>query len=851
MPARAMVRAVLSPFVWRMAWRETRHAWRRMLWFALALAVGVGAFVAVDAFCRGLEDVVDTQGRELLGADLRILARQRPTAEADAWLEQQMVEARGADVSRVESFASMAYFPRADQTRLVSVKAIEGDYPFYGLLETVPDSAARAFRRGRRALVDDTVLLQLGVEVGDLVRVGRVDYEIVGRLLQSPGQSATAALLGPRIYLPAAELDEGLRQMGSRVRFEYYYRLPPGQDAEQVARALEDGLQQHRLESRTVEESQEGWDRSIRRLRRYLHLSGFVALLLGVLGVGSAVHLHLTQKRESLLTLRCLGSRPADAVAVYGVQILLAGVLAALVGLVLGGAAAVAMPGVLQTFFPLPLQPTLAPRTVILGLLVGVGAALGSAWIPLHALQRIPPALALQTAGFPAPGGRRAAGLRLLVLCVLVWAFALLETGRAGLSLGFVAGMMAALGVLYATSRGLAACVRRYLAPQWSYVIRQGLANLYRPHNQTFLATSVVGLVTCLIVTLQVVRDTLLAELTEVSSGAEPNLVLFDIQSDQTDEIRARVEQQGLEVLDMVPIVNMRLAAVRGVSIEELRRVHEIPDWTLTREYRSTYRSELAATEELVAGAWFDALPGHDPEESRVPVSVEEQMARRLRVGPGDELVFNVQGALVKTFVASLREVDWRRVRPNFFVVFPVGVLEDAPQFHVLVTRSESAEQAAALQRDLVLAYPNVSSIDLSTILRVADQLLSSIQLSVRFMALFGLLSGLLVLVSSLLLTRLQRRDETLLLRMLGASRRQLVTIQSVEFLALGLVASLSGLLLAVAASAVLARAAFDATLVLSAASLLPATVGVLVVVWIVGKLSSAPLSSPAGQTPL
>jgi putative ABC transport system permease protein len=244
----------------------------------------------------------------------------------------------------------------------------------------------------------------------------------------------------------------------------------------------------------------------------------------------------------------------------------------------------------------------------------------------------------------------------------------------------------------------------------------------------------------------------------------------------------------------------MRLAAVKGRTVEQIRKDPQrtIPNWAVRREYRSTYRSGLVDSERLVTGTWHERVKGAT---SPVPVSVEEGLAKTLKVSLGDELVFDIQGVAIKTVVASLREVDWRRLQPNFFVVFPLGVLEEAPSFHILVTRVGSSVKSAELQRALVKRFPNVSTIDLTLVLQTVDSLLSKISFVIRFMALFTVGTGLIVLVASILAGRYQRLQESVLLRTLGASRRQILCILVIEYFTLGSLASLTGILLSVAAS--------------------------------------------------
>ncbi|MEK7729527.1 MAG: FtsX-like permease family protein, partial [candidate division KSB1 bacterium] len=264
-----------------------------------------------------------------------------------------------------------------------------------------------------------------------------------------------------------------------------------------------------------------------------------------------------------------------------------------------------------------------------------------------------------------------------------------------------------------------------------------------------------------------------------------------------------------LSVLQQVPVVTMRLEEINGKNVRELQKdtTNGIPSWALRREYRSSYRASLNDNEKLLSGVLQKQVSS--PSDT-IRVSVDEGIAKTLKLKLGDALVFDVQGVPVKTVLGSLREVNWRRLMPSFYILFPPGALENAPQFHVLVTRVPDAASSARLQRTVVQAFPNVSAIDLTLVLRTADNILSKVAFVIRFMALFSILTGLTVLASAVSTSRYQRLQESVLLRTLGASRRQVLKIMALEYLFLGALAALTGLLLAFAGSWALARFVFE-----------------------------------------
>lgn len=389
-------------------------------------------------------------------------------------------------------------------------------------------------------------------------------------------------------------------------------------------------------------------------------------------------------------------------------------------------------------------------------------------------------------------------------------------------------------------AKAIAASARKLLSTRLPFVLRQGLANLYRPNNRTVLLMLSLGMGTFLILTLFFVHETLLRQLSVSREENRPNAILFDIQPDQHEAVAALVRSLGMEVLQHAPIVTMRLTSIKGRDVESILADpnRETPRWALSREYRSTYRDHLTDTETSLAGQW----PPSDRAllmDAAVPISIEEGIAKDLGVWMGDDITFNVQGVPMLTRVANVRKVEWRRVQPNFFVVFPTGVLEDAPSFHVMATRVRSAQESATLQQSVVRHFPNVSAIDLTLIIQTIDSIVSRIASVIRFMAMFSVVTGLLVVIAALSTGRYQRLQESMLLRTLGASRRRILHILTAEYLCLGLFAGLTGIVLALAAAWALAAFVFKVSFVPALASIGIALTATSLVTVLAGLFSS------------
>ena len=358
-------------------------------------------------------------------------------------------------------------------------------------------------------------------------------------------------------------------------------------------------------------------------------------------------------------------------------------------------------------------------------------------------------------------------------------------------------------------SRFIIWSVRKYFPEKAAFTTRQGLANLYRPNNQTLILVVTIGLGTALITTLLLSQDLLLDKVKLSSSGSQPNMVLFDIQSDQVDDVVAITEKDSLPVIQEVPIVTMQLHSLQGRNVEVIKAdsTSKIRNWVLRREYRVTYRDHLIDSEELFAGEWYPEVK--NPNDS-IFISLDKGLAEDMHVALGDALTFNVQGALIPCYVGSIREIDWQRVQTNFLVVFPTGVLEEAPKFHVLLTRYEAIEKSAAFQQKVVRKYPNISIIDLDLILKTVDEVLGKISFVIQFMAFFSIITGVIVLIGAVNISKFQRMQEAVLLRTIGASRKQIIRINFMEYFFLGSIASFTGIIIAILAAWGLAYFSFE-----------------------------------------
>jgi putative ABC transport system permease protein len=795
------------PWLFTMAWRDSRRNRSRLLLFISSIILGIAALVATFSFGYNLQNDIDKQAKTLVGADL-VVESNKPTPAS----LKPLLDSIGDMRSQERSFASMVYFVKDSGTRLVQVRALDGNYPFYGALETSPAAAGRNFRKGMQALVDKTLMLQFNAAIGDSIQVGDLKFAIAGILNKAPGRNTISTTVAPPVYIPLQYLDStGLVQKGSRIAYNYYYKFNNEAAIQQVVNTLEPKLDQAGMDYDTVEERKRNTGRSFEDFTQFLSLISFIALLLGCIGVASAIHIYIREKISSIAILRCLGVNSTQAFFIYLIQITGIGLLGSILGATLGTLIQKVLPIVLEDFLPVDVTISISWVAIAQGLALGVVISILFALLPLVSVRKVSPLytlrLSFETVRFRDP----VKWLVYALIVAFVFGFCKWQIGSWMQAASFTIGIVLAFLVLVIVARLLMFMVRRFFPGSWNYLWRQGFANLYRPNNQTITLVTTIGLGVAFIGTLYFIQDILISRVSLTASGNQPNMVLFDIQSGQKDSVSRLAQQYQLPVVQEVPIVTMRIEEVNGQNAEDVRNdtSSRISERTFEWEFRVTYRDSLTDSEKLKEGKLYPRV--NSPNEP-IYISVDQEYARRVRLQMGDTVLFNVQGTLVKTIVGSMREVDWQRVQTNFRVVFPKGVLEEAPQFHVLITRVPSPEVSAKFQQAVVRRYPNISIIDLGLILSVLDDVLGKIGFVIRFMAGFSIITGLIVLIASVLISKFQRMQESVLLRTLGASRRQILIITSLEYFFLGALASATGILLAMAGSWALAEYSFDAS---------------------------------------
>ncbi|MFB0905287.1 MAG: ABC transporter permease [Nonlabens sp.] len=811
-----------------MSWRDAKASRVRLLLFMASIILGIAAVVSIQLFSTNLKENIQLQSKALMGADFIIDSRQLPTERAQA-----IIDSLHPDASEV-NFVSMIAFPKGAGTKLVKVRALKGDFPFYGTIDTEPVSAASTYQDAGGALVDATLMLQFDIKPGDSIKVGELTLPITGSLKSIPGTTAISTSVAPPVIIPNRFVESTeLLQFGSRKEYQFFYKVSDTLNLSQFEKKISPILDAENSDLDTHTSTSARLGKGYNNVGKFLYLAAFIALLLGCIGIASSVHIYIKEKLRSIAVLKCMGASRKQSFLIFLIQIAGIGVVGGLVGSFIGVGLQVLFPYILQDFLPFALEISISLQPILIGVFLGLFMSVLFALLPLIRTWYVSPLEVLRVNEQASKGPRKVRFFIFAAILVFLFLFSFWLLEDALYALSFVGATLITFAILAGTALWCMKLIRTYFPKRWGFTSRQSLLNLFRPNNQTVVLVVAIGLGTFLISTLYFTKDILLAKTDIEQSTEKANIIILDVQTDQRDAFKKQLTSNDLPILDNIPLVTMRMHKLKDQLVNEIRQdsTSQIRGWILNHEFRTTYRNVLIDSEEVIEGEWVPELKSGDP----VEISISDNLAADAKVGVGDAIVFNVQGVLMETIVGSIRKVDWGQIQLNFSIVFPKGVLEKAPQFNVITTAVANEEASAKLQRELVAQFPNVSVIDLRQVYSILEDILGKISWIINFMAFFSILTGIIVLIGSVRTSKYQRIKECVLLRTLGAKNTQILKITALEYVFLGLLGSLVGILLALLSSLCLALFVFKEPFVPSLIPFLVFLPGITLLVLAIG----------------
>ena len=820
-------------WVWKMAWRDARNNFSRLFLFVASLITGIAAVVALDSLNYSLQQDIERNARELLGADLVVNGEKPyPQELRIAFDSLKLPEAKEIDM------ASMVLFLHNQKSRLIRLVAMEGDFPFYGKIETQPSDAYEKMKKGGYAMLDETLASQYEVSSDDSLKVGNSVFKVAGIVTRIAGGGGLMSTFTPSVYISLGDLDSTrLVQFGSRVNYKHYYQIGSEARVEEIVDEFKTVIRRQGYSYETVEGRKEGLGRGFSSIYQFFSLLAFVALILGCMGVASSVHIYAREKREEVAVLRCVGSSGWQAFNIFFIQIFLLGIIGSIIGSFLGLGIQQIIPVFIKDLIPFEMGFAISWKSLLLGFSVGAVVSVLFSMLPLVAVRFVPPLTVLRSEYEGQRIFSRTKVIAIVLIAAFPIAFASLQARSWYTGSMFFLGLAGALAILTIVAIVLLYLVRRFFPHGAGFIWRHALSSLFRPNNQTRVLMVTIGLGAFIISTLNIVEQSMLGQVEFTGQENQSNTILFDIQPSQRDGVIQLMKDNDLKINQVVPIVTCRLSHVKGRSVEDLQRdtTDNVSNWAIRREYRVTYRDSLHHAEKLIEGTLHEKKNTRDS----VWVTISEGMLDNLDIKIGDSLVFDIQGIPVKAFISGVREVDWPKDPPNFIFVFPPGVLENAPQVYVTATRVDKPEQANRFQQSLVTQYPNVSLLDLRLILTTVNELFDKLGLIIRFLALFSIITGLVVLAGAVMNSKFVRIKENVLLRTIGARTRQITRITLIEYAYLGLFSALTGMVLSLGGGYLLTKFFFEITFAFDWKELLIISLGVVLLTVAIGWFNS------------
>jgi putative ABC transport system permease protein len=807
-------------FVLLMAWREIRASWRRLVFFFVCVAIGVGAIVALRSMIQTVRNELTRESRALIAADVAIAGNRPWTPEVRADLEKRFATAPIVARQETVDVATMVRPPDgkgAAVARMVELRGVQEGFPFYGKVLLQDGSEfSHTMLANHGALVRPELLSQLGIDVGDSLLVGGVPFTIRGVIAQEPGRRVGAFSFGSRVMVDLEDLRQtGLLAFGSRANYQILLKMQEA-GVQSLVEDIRRDFRSRFINARSFRSTEDQIGEDLVRAENYLSLVGFVILVLGGIGVWSVTRVFVRQKIRSVAILKCVGATTRQVLSAYVLQVVVLGFTGSALGVALAAAGLASIPASIAASFG-STSYGLTASAVWQGVSVGLLVSLLFSLVPLLEVRRVKPLLLLRggtTAGLAGPAGYpawwRIAGMRarfagidwtqagaaVLVGAALV-AVAGWQAGSLRVGLIVCAGFAGIALLLHIAATGVVRAVRPVARTRW-FPLRHAVLNLARPGNQTRVILLAVGIGSFFVIGVRSLQANLLQQFSlELSSGGA-DMFLIEILPAQVAPVRAFLESRkaaGAGVPRLIPVLRARVTGVRGKT-SSLDSIEDVRERGLGREYTITYRDHLEANEKVVDGAFWPAS-SQSPAAGNAPVevSIEKGLRERSRIAVGDTMRFDVAGRVIEARVSSVRDVQWEDARSGgFMFVFRPGPLDRAPQTWIGILKApEDPSARGRFQRDLVAQFPNVSAIDVREVLATVKTAVDNVTLAISIVGAIALLSGVLILAGAVAMTKFQRVYEAAILRTLGASTRMLGAMLALEYGGLGLLAGAVG----------------------------------------------------------
>jgi putative ABC transport system permease protein len=806
----------------KIAWREARASRAKFLFVILAVAAGVACLTGVKGFTRVFQTMLHREARTLMAADLMVRNFAIPTREQQDMFDR--LEREGLKRTWITETVTMLSKSSDAPPVLISVKAVDPQvYPFYGSVKLDPPQSLPDALKPDTIAASSDLLLRLDDRVGDSVRIGGQPFRIVGVVASEPDRMTGSLNVGPRVLMSRDALDRaGLMIPGSRASERFLFKVPPTVPVQRIRRRLQHVFDEALITDYT--QTHPIVQNGLQRSSVFLSLVSLVALIVGSLGVGMAMQAHLQQKLDSIAIMKCIGGRSNQIIRIYALQTLGLGLAGGLLGVVLGGGVQMMFPALIRRYFNVQASWTVDWISALQGILIGLLTTMLFTLPPLLSIRQVRPALIFRR---EMPESRRgirqwfhrwiyqarasiAAGV-LIVLGIGAIAAWLAQSPRMGVY--FSGALVGSLAALSAVAWMLLRLLRRLRERTPSLMrrlpggaeLRHGLANLYRPGNHAGAVLVAMGVGVMFTLTVYLVQRGLVSEMVKSAPPGLPNVYLIDITPKDRDAVSALITRQPgvAEPPDMIGTVAARIVTIDGAPL---------PRETLkgfARRYLRTAAvtsvGEKPAYTEVTKGRWWTGKPA-EPE-----LAVADEAARALNIHVGSRIEWSTPSRKFSSTVVAIQKTESVRLNARVEFVFSPGVLDGLPTIYYGSVRVVP-DLVGQLQTAIYRRFPTVTVVNVADVLRIIQDVVNQIAVVVRMISAFALLAGAIILSSSVAGQRFRRIREVVVLKTLGATRRSIAGVFSVEFLILGLVAGLMGAIMASIFAALVLKRMMNAT---------------------------------------
>ncbi len=751
----------------KFASRDIRGGFKGFKVFIACLAIGVGSIALVGSMSQAIVVGLKNDGQKLLGGDISLRLAHRSISQTQRqWLEEK------GDLSSIVSMRSMA-FSAAEKRTLINLKAVDNAYPLYGSLKLKPDLltkelfALRADAWG--AAVNSIIMDRLDLKLNDYVTVGDTVFQIRAILEKEPDPmgGVRGITLGPRFLVSQDSLQTtGLVKRGAQVTYDYRLRLPLGTDIAVFRKNLEQTFPDAGWRIRDRTRATVGVERVLRRTTQFVTLVALTALLIGGVGVSNATRSYMAAKTNSIATLKCLGASQRLIFYFYTIELFFMTSIATILGIAFGAAIPLLFANTLSSILPVPFDAGIYPQPLFWATIFGFLTAFSFFIWPLARACETPPGALFRSIFRRVRFPNKKIIFALIVAIIALSALAIITAQDKTIASWFILGSSASFLIFLWAGKVVEWGASKFNGCRKTE-IRLAIANLHRPGAQTSNVVLSVGLGLTVLVAVMVVETNITRQLKTSLPERAPDYYFIDIQPNQIRDFDSIIKSSGsVDILDRVPMLRGRILKVNGLDSRKVK-VAANKRWVLRNDRGLTWARQPPMNTSIVSGEWWPSDYDGPP-----LISFDAEAAEAMGIGVGDTLTIDILGRPVTATISSLRKIQWDNLGINFVIIFSPGFIENAPQTHIAAVRMAKG-QNTDIEKIVTSKFRNVSAVRVRDVLDTLSNLMVKIGWSIRAAAIITLISGILVLGGAIAATHHRRIYDAVILKVLGAQRRQ------------------------------------------------------------------------------